>query len=284
MHMMNYMNTLLKYTLLLLVIYTISVNAQNGLVRSYYSNGSLESAINYINDVLDGTSLYFYEDGVLKEESTYSMGVLNGWIKTYYENGAPKDEFYINEGKKDGVAREYYNNGGLKIFSIYENGKLKQTQFVQYDSTLAPPAKESIRSLANAREQARKLNEIKNGNKPLPQPVEAIIKGNKQESPKEIFYSSVDEFPRPLGGPSEVFSNLVYPETAKQNKVQGIVVIKAFIDKTGTVVNTEVIKSIGSGCEEAAIAAVKKTKFSPAKINNQPVGSQILIPLKFKLE
>ena len=278
------MKSVIKYILTLLIIYSASLYAQNGMVRSYYSNGSLESAIIYVNDVLDGTSLYFYKDGVLKEERTYSMGILNGWVKTYYENGAPKDEFYIKEGKKDGVAREFYNNGGIKIFSIYEDGKLKQTQFVQYDSTLAPPVKESIRSLANAREQARKLNEIKNGNKQLPEPVEAIVKGKQQEPEKEIFYSKVDEFPRPLGGPSEIFSKLIFPETAKQNKIQGIVVIKAFIDKTGAVVNTEVIRGIGSGCDEAAIEAIKKTKFSPAKINSQPVGSQLLIPVKFKPE
>lgn len=278
------MNKIIKYILTLIIIYSSGVSAQNGIVRSYYSDGSLESAINYVNDVLDGSSLYFYKDGVLKEERTYSLGILNGWVKTYYENGAPKDEFYVKEGKKDGVAREFYNNGGIKVFSIYEDGKLKQTQFIQYDSTLAPPARETIRSLANAKEQAKKLNELKNKNKPLPEPVEAIVKGINKEPPKEIFYSSVDEFPRPLDGPSEIFSNLVYPETAKQNKVQGIVIIKAFIDKTGTVVSTEVTKSIGSGCDEAAIEAIKKTKFSPAKIKNQAVGSQLLIPVKFKLE
>jgi TonB family protein len=272
-----------KYVIILIFLIAHSIEAQNGLVRSYYSNGSLESAISYVNDVLDGTSRYFYEDGVLKEEITYSLGILNGWIKIYYENGAPKEDYYVKEGKKDGVAREFYNNGGLKLFSIYNEGKLKQSQFVQYDSSLAPPRRETIRSLANTREQAKRLNDnLSQKNSNLPDPVESIVLGNKKETFKDVFYTSIDEFPRPLGGPSEIFSKVIYPEKAKQNKTAGIVVIKAFIDKDGNPVKTEVIKGIGDNCEQAAIEAIMQTKFSPAKLNGKNVRSQILIPVKFK--
>lgn len=279
------MNSKSKYIIVLLFICTFLTRAQNGLVRSYHSDGSLESAVYYVNDVLDGTSRYFYEDGVLKEERTYSLGILNGWIKTYYENGAPKEEYYVKEGKKDGVAREFYNNGGLKLFSIYEEGKLKQTQYVKYDSTLAPPSRETIRSLANARDQVKKLNNnLDKDKKSLPDPVESIVIGNNKEPAKEIFYSSVDEFPRPLGGPSEIFSKVDYPYLAKQNKINGIVVIKTFIDKTGVALRFETVKGIGYGCDEAAIEAIKQTKFSPAKLNGRSVNCQVLIPVKFKLD
>ena len=279
------MNLKIKYIIVLLFAFSLTINAQNGLVRSYHSNGSLESAVYYINDVLDGTSRYFYEDGVLKEEKTFSLGILNGWVKTYYENGAPKEEYYVKEGKKDGVTKEYFNNGGLKLFSIYDEGKLKQRQFVQYDSSLAPPRRETIRSLENTREQAKRLNNnLVQNNNALPDPVESIVIGNKKEPAKDIFYSSIDEFPRPLGGPSEIFSKVMFPEQAKLNKIAGIVVIKAYIDKDGNPVKTEVIKGIGYNCEEAAIEAIMQTKFSPAKLNGKNVGSQILIPVKFKLD
>lgn len=279
------MNVRIISIIIITFIFSFSVKAQNGLVRSYYSNGSLESAVYFVNDVLDGTSRYFYEDGVLKEEKTYSLGILNGWVRTYYENGAPKEEYSVKEGKKDGIAKEYYNNGGLKLFSIFVEGKLDKRQSVQYDSTLAPPKRETIRSLTNTREQAKKLNEnIVQNNKSLPDPVESIVLGNKKEQVKDIFYSSIDEYPRPLGGPSEIFSKVIYPEQAKQNKIAGIVVIKVFINEDGNPVKTEIIKGIGYNCEEAAVEAIMKTKFSPAKLNGKNVGSQVLIPVKFKPE
>ncbi|MCX6149656.1 MAG: TonB family protein [Ignavibacteriales bacterium] len=276
-----------KFILILTILFTcLSISkAQDGLVRSYYSTGNLESAIYYINDVLDGTSRFFYEDGVLKEEKTYSMGKLHGWIKTYWENGAQKEEFYVKDGVKDGISKEFYINDGLKLLKIYDVGRLKRSQFVEYDSSLAPPNRESIRSLANTKEQIKKLNE--KDKKILPDPVESIVFGNKKEidkePTKEIYYTLVDEFPKPTGGPSEIFSKAVYPEYAKENKIEGIVIIRTFIDENGTPVKTEVVKGIGYGCDEAAMDAIKLTKFSSPKINGKPVKFQLLIPVKFRI-
>ncbi len=282
--------------LLVLVIFLSNVGfSQNGLVRSYHENGNLESVLIYVNDVLDGTARYFYEDGVLKEEKNYSQGKLHGWIKTYYPNGAPKEEYYVFEGKLNGVARDYYENGGLKHVRVYDFGKLQREQFVLFDSTLAPPDKESIRSLANAREQSQRIKEGNKDKKELPEPVESIVNGTKSatvnvnETPKFIpiegkYYTSVDVMPKPAEGPSAVFSKLEYPEEAKRLGIEGIVILKAFINENGAVDKTEITKSVGYGCDEAAIKAVTETRFLPAKLNDQNVKAQLTIPVKFKLE
>jgi len=289
--------TLNRYLFSILTILFIQqcIFAQNGLVRSYHPNGNLESVVIYVNDVLDGTARYFYDDGVLKEEKNYSQGKLHGWIRTYYPNGAPREEYYVYEGKLNGVARNYYENGGLKRVRVYNYGKLQREQYVSYDSTLAPPNKENIRSLANAKEQSQRLKEG-NGKekKELPEPVESIVLGNKNGNeksertnklkPDDIYYTSVDNLPKPLGGPSEIFSKVIYPEDAKRLKIEGIVIVKAFVNELGDVTKTEVTKSIGSGCDDAAMKAVTDTKFFPAKLNGQIVKAQLIIPVKFKLE
>lgn len=265
--------------------------SQNGVIRSYHSNGNLESMVVYVNDILDGTARYFYEDGVLKEEKTYSQGLLQGWIRTYYPNGAPKEEYYVYEGKLNGVARDYYENGGLKHVRVYDYGKLQREQFVEYDSTLAPPSRENIRSLANAKEQAQKLKGEEQ--KELPAPVESIALGkdgsiktssNNEKPVDDTYYSSVDVMPKPLAGPSAVFSKLVYPDEAKHLGIEGIVILKAFINENGEVDKTEIIKSVGYGCDEAAAKAVTDTKFSNATLNGRTVKAQLLIPVKFKIE
>ncbi|MGE5362703.1 MAG: toxin-antitoxin system YwqK family antitoxin [Bacteroidota bacterium] len=116
-----------------------SVRAQDGLVRTYHSNGKIESAVFYIKDVIDGAARVYYPNTQLKEEKIYVLGVLNGWIREFYENGAPKLELYVKFGKRDGIMREYYENGGIKRVCIYENGVLKDKREYGFDSSLSGP-------------------------------------------------------------------------------------------------------------------------------------------------
>lgn len=87
--------------------------------------------------------------------------------------------------------------------------------------------------------------------------------------------------PSPVGGISALAGNVVYPDSAKKNKIEGTVVLKAIIDKNGNPVDVEVIKGIGHGCDEAAVKAVLKAKFKPGVLNLKP-GTQIeIIPYRY---
>ncbi|MBI5726731.1 MAG: energy transducer TonB [Ignavibacteriales bacterium] len=97
-------------------------------------------------------------------------------------------------------------------------------------------------------------------------------------------YPPNDEQPFPVGGMGSLMSKIVYPEEAKKNNVQGKVVMKAVIAEDGSIEKSEVIKSLGSGCDEAALKALKETKFTPAKKNGKPVRAEIAIPVMFKLQ
>jgi protein TonB len=107
-----------------------------------------------------------------------------------------------------------------------------------------------------------------------------------QEEEEEVqldFFMAVEEMPAPIGGIQAIQRRIIYPEIAKRAGVQGRVYIKAFVDETGTVKKAEVIKGIGAGCDEAAMAAVMKTKFKPGKQRGKPVRVQVSIPILFKL-
>jgi TonB family protein len=56
-----------------------------------------------------------------------------------------------------------------------------------------------------------------------------------------------------------------YPKKAKENNVQGKVVVSFDIDSTCSVVNVRLVKGIGYGCDEEAIKAVKKMKLTYSK-------------------
>ena len=77
----------------------------------------------------------------------------------------------------------------------------------------------------------------------------------------------------------------VYPDIAQEAGIDGQVLIQCFIDKSGRVKETIVIKGIpNTGLNESAVAALRKTRFRPAKQRETPVGVWITIPINFRLQ
>jgi protein TonB len=76
----------------------------------------------------------------------------------------------------------------------------------------------------------------------------------------------------------------VYPLMARKLGREGKVVLRLTIDKNGNLQNVEVIDGAGYGFTEAAVEAVKKSTFLPAKKDGKPVASRALLPIRFRLE
>lgn len=99
-----------------------------------------------------------------------------------------------------------------------------------------------------------------------------------------VYFVAVEEMPEPIGGIAEIQKKIIYPEIAKRAGVEGKVYVLAFVDESGTVTDAKIIKGIGAGCDEAALDAVKKTKFKPGKQRGKAVKVQVSIPVVFKLQ
>ena len=99
-----------------------------------------------------------------------------------------------------------------------------------------------------------------------------------------VYFVAVEEMPEPIGGIGEIQKKIIYPEIAKRAGVEGKVYVLAFVDESGTVTDAKIIKGIGAGCDEAALDAVKKTKFKPGKQRGKAVRVQVSIPVVFKLQ
>ena len=104
------------------------------------------------------------------------------------------------------------------------------------------------------------------------------------EGGDDIYFVSVENMPEPIGGMYAIQSKIIYPEIAKRAGIEGKVFIQAFIDETGNVANAKVIKGVGGGLDEAALEAVKQTKFTPGKQKGKSVKVQVTIPIIFKLQ
>ena len=91
----------------------------------------------------------------------------------------------------------------------------------------------------------------------------------------------------PYDDPPQPLSNIrpIYPEIAQEAGIEGTVVVQVFIDKEGRVQDTLILKGIpNTGLDEAAISAIRKTRFRPAKQRERPVGVWISIPVNFRLK
>ncbi|MFA6037261.1 MAG: energy transducer TonB [Legionellales bacterium] len=76
----------------------------------------------------------------------------------------------------------------------------------------------------------------------------------------------------------------IYPEKARRERQEGLVLVRAQVDHLGK--THEVIVSQSSGfplLDEAAIKAVSKWSFLPAKENDQAIAAWIEVPIDFKL-
>jgi protein TonB len=78
--------------------------------------------------------------------------------------------------------------------------------------------------------------------------------------------------------------NIQYPDMAKQNGIEGKVIIQFVVEKDGKITNVEVVKKAGWGFDEAAVEVVKKMPaWKPAKQNGKAVRLQMSLPVRFTL-
>lgn len=101
-------------------------------------------------------------------------------------------------------------------------------------------------------------------------------------------YTVVEVAPQFPGGDDAriefLSKNITYPEQAKKEGIQGTVYITFVVQPDGSITDAKVLRGIGGGLDEIAIAAVQKMpKWEPGKVKGEPVPVQFNMPIKFKL-
>ncbi len=95
--------------------------------------------------------------------------------------------------------------------------------------------------------------------------------------------------PYQIGGaikaPERVFAaDPVYPEEAREGRVQGVVILQTIIDTSGKVSNVRVLKGLPSGLTESAVEAVRQWRFRPATLEGKPVAVYYLVTVTFSVQ
>ncbi len=247
----------IKQVIIYLVVAVSSIIAQSGFVYTYYSSGEVEGVLFYVNDVLDGKSYWYHENGNLKAEKNYSNGKLNGLAKEFYDTGLMKQEISTRFGVRDGITKTYYENGALESILSYENGVLIKEVYIENDPLYVAP-------------------------------LEAYKYANTQDRIKDnedlLICEGADICPKPVGGMNEILKHLVYPEHAKLYGLEGFVTVVVDVSDIGIPKNITVLDDLGLGTKEAAIDAVKASRFLPGEKDGVQVTSKLLFKIPFMLK
>ena len=97
--------------------------------------------------------------------------------------------------------------------------------------------------------------------------VESSVRAAAEEEPAELV-SKVDP---------------PYPEAARRSGVEGTVVLDVRIDESGAVTDIQVLRGLPLGVSEAAVAAVSRWKYRPARGRAGPVTSHKTVRVIFRL-
>ena len=78
--------------------------------------------------------------------------------------------------------------------------------------------------------------------------------------------------------------SLIYPESAKENEIEGTVVLELAISSSGKIDSIDIKRSLGYGCDQEAIRLVKEGEnWEAAKRGTTRVEDKVRVRVKFKL-
>ena len=85
-----------------------------------------------------------------------------------------------------------------------------------------------------------------------------------------------------------IYKNIKYPSVAKDNNIQGTVVLKFVVNEKGKIENINILKDIGATCGQEAERVVKLMNeqnmiWEPGRQRGRPVKVWFMLPVKFKL-
>lgn len=80
-------------------------------------------------------------------------------------------------------------------------------------------------------------------------------------------------------------NNLKYPVVAAENGIEGRVIVRFVVSKTGAISNIEVVRSVDPALDKEAVRVVgSMPNWTPGKQNGMAVNSRFTLPVTFKLQ
>lgn len=116
---------------------------------------------------------------------------------------------------------------------------------------------------------------------------ETVVDNTSEQEPP-IKFTVVQKIPEFPGGWSAFMQwltkNLMYPESAQRNKIQGTVIVTFIVNKDGSIASTKVSTSADPVLDAEALRVMKMMpKWKPGMDHNKVCRTMIAVPVVFKL-
>jgi len=99
----------------------------------------------------------------------------------------------------------------------------------------------------------------------------------------------LDKMPEFKGGQEALIKYMVgqvkYPEAAKNNGVEGKIMVEFIVAKNGAIKDAKVLKSVDENLDKEALRVVKEMpKWNPGEKDGKKVDAKVVLPVMFKLK
>jgi len=75
----------------------------------------------------------------------------------------------------------------------------------------------------------------------------------------------------------------LYTDDARRRGIEGDVVLEVIVTQSGSVDRVKVVRGLGSGLDQNAMAAVRQWRFNPARRQGVPVDAVLEISVEFRM-
>lgn len=95
--------------------------------------------------------------------------------------------------------------------------------------------------------------------------------------------SAKDTQPEIVGGRGSLYLEIQYPPAARQEGIEGLLMLHFTVDQEGNARRIDVTKPLHPLCDSAAVEALRSVKFRPGVHDGKPVPVRMSLPVRFQL-
>lgn len=242
---------------------------------------------------LEGQCLNFYANGFKQSVATYTDNQLTGLEIVFYPNGKAD---IVNEYPDSGNIYNTINNNFLikanydslgKVLVENGNGYYKayddKFKYIKEEGPVKDGMRDSIwKGISKDFELELTFTEIYNKGK--------LVSGTAiSQDGQTSTYIKARGVPPQFKGGDKAFgtylgSNIVYPEDARRNNIEGIVIISFVVEKNGKISDIKVNKSVRSDLDGEAVRVIRYSpRWIPGTEFGKPIRVSYDVPINFSL-
>lgn len=247
-------------------------------VVNYYKNGTVQSKGRYIanqreelkesscNEYRVGKFIDYYQSGYKQLEAKYNRIDIVGKIVSYYDSSDIIERIGVfKDAARDSTWVTYYPTGKVESIMTYDSGTVVNDAVVYYPSG-----------------QKRSVFTYKFG-----KPIERINyneDGTINTGGETNLYWEREPFPN-YNVNQFLAMNINYPDKAKDELLQGRVLVKFLVDEKGNISEVKAIRSKvdRSLAREAERVVASMPKWQPGFMKGKPVKAYHTLPIVFKI-